>query len=287
VPILANGLRAFGIVLIGYLSDMKAAVGFDHIVYGWLLFAIITAILLAIGMAFRDREIGEMPAVSGPPASAPPASRRAVTAAAASVLILAAAAPAYAALVMDAAPPAKALALGAPEMGNGWRLAPEHRDDWTPVYPTADASVIRSYVKDGKVVHLFIAYYRYQRGQAEVVTFGNRLYDGKRWVRAGSGYLPATIDGAPVKTEMTRLLQGHNGRVVLSWQWVDDTFTADGYYSKLLTTKAKLLGGKRAAALIAVAADYRDGPADAIPVLRDFLSSLPPMRPFLAGVAGP
>ncbi len=35
VPIFANGLRAFGIVMIAHLSDNKLAAGVDHIVYGW------------------------------------------------------------------------------------------------------------------------------------------------------------------------------------------------------------------------------------------------------------
>src|SRR5260370_716697 len=36
VPILANGIRVFGIVLIGYLTSNEIAAGADHILYGWL-----------------------------------------------------------------------------------------------------------------------------------------------------------------------------------------------------------------------------------------------------------
>src|SRR5215831_16982079 len=38
VPIVANWLRAYGIVMIGHLSNNQLAVGVDHIVYGWLFF---------------------------------------------------------------------------------------------------------------------------------------------------------------------------------------------------------------------------------------------------------
>ncbi|GAA6204842.1 exosortase A [Thalassotalea sp. SU-HH00458] len=49
IPILANGLRAFLMILIGYLSDMQAAVGFDHLVYGWVFFSFVMVILFFIG----------------------------------------------------------------------------------------------------------------------------------------------------------------------------------------------------------------------------------------------
>lgn len=49
VPVIANGIRAFGIIVIGYLSDMKHAVGADHLVYGWFFFLFVLALLLFLG----------------------------------------------------------------------------------------------------------------------------------------------------------------------------------------------------------------------------------------------
>jgi exosortase A len=59
VSVLGNGARAFLMILIGHISNMKAAVGFDHIVYGWVFFSIILAILLIIGNKFSDIKIPE------------------------------------------------------------------------------------------------------------------------------------------------------------------------------------------------------------------------------------
>jgi len=56
-PIIANGLRAYMIVMIGHLSDMKLATGVDHIVYGAIFFAIIIFIMFFIGSFWRDPEI--------------------------------------------------------------------------------------------------------------------------------------------------------------------------------------------------------------------------------------
>jgi hypothetical protein len=43
-------------ILIGHLSDMKAAVGFDHLVYGWFFFSIVMVILFVIGYQLSDIE---------------------------------------------------------------------------------------------------------------------------------------------------------------------------------------------------------------------------------------
>nr|WP_086939957.1 exosortase A [Thaumasiovibrio occultus] len=52
VPIIANGIRAWGIVYLGYISDMKVAAGADHLVYGWVFFSIVTLIVVFAGIVF-------------------------------------------------------------------------------------------------------------------------------------------------------------------------------------------------------------------------------------------
>ncbi|CAA0363135.1 Transmembrane protein EpsH [Alteromonas infernus] len=49
VPIIANGIRAFGIMVIGYTTDMQHAVGADHLVYGWFFFLFVLIILFFLG----------------------------------------------------------------------------------------------------------------------------------------------------------------------------------------------------------------------------------------------
>ena len=41
VPLLANWLRAYMIVMLGHLSNNTIAVGVDHLIYGWLFFGIV------------------------------------------------------------------------------------------------------------------------------------------------------------------------------------------------------------------------------------------------------
>ncbi len=54
VPIIANGMRAFMIVMIGHLSNMTLAVGVDHIIYGAVFFGAVILTVFYIGSFWRD-----------------------------------------------------------------------------------------------------------------------------------------------------------------------------------------------------------------------------------------
>ena len=54
LPIIANGLRAYGIVMIGHFSDMQLATGADHLVYGWVFFGFVIFIMFFVGSYWAD-----------------------------------------------------------------------------------------------------------------------------------------------------------------------------------------------------------------------------------------
>lgn len=55
VPILANGVRAWGTIYVAQSMGAEYATGFDHIVYGWLFFAVVIALVLGLSWRFFDR----------------------------------------------------------------------------------------------------------------------------------------------------------------------------------------------------------------------------------------
>jgi len=73
IPIIANGFRALGIVLLGHLLGSAQAAATDHILYGWLFFSIVILLLILAGLPFRqdmrtagaEAPAGAMPAVPG------------------------------------------------------------------------------------------------------------------------------------------------------------------------------------------------------------------------------
>ena len=56
VPILANWLRAYMIVMLGHVSGNTLAVGVDHLVYGWAFFGIVIGLMFFIGSRWSERE---------------------------------------------------------------------------------------------------------------------------------------------------------------------------------------------------------------------------------------
>ncbi|MCV2886045.1 exosortase A [Aestuariibacter sp. AA17] len=54
LPLLANGIRAYGIVMIAHLSDMKYATGVDHLIYGWLFFGVVIFIMFSVGNIWAE-----------------------------------------------------------------------------------------------------------------------------------------------------------------------------------------------------------------------------------------
>jgi exosortase A len=53
-PVVANGVRALGIVLIGHIRGSAEAGAVDHILYGWLFFSMVIVLLLLLGLPFRQ-----------------------------------------------------------------------------------------------------------------------------------------------------------------------------------------------------------------------------------------
>jgi len=56
VPILANGVRAWGTIAIAQVIGAERAGGVDHIIYGWVFFAVVVALVLALAWRWFDRD---------------------------------------------------------------------------------------------------------------------------------------------------------------------------------------------------------------------------------------
>ncbi|WP_120715704.1 exosortase A [Tsuneonella amylolytica] len=59
VSIVANGLRAWGTIFVAQYVGIERASGFDHIVYGWVFFAVVIATVLGVAWRFVEREPAE------------------------------------------------------------------------------------------------------------------------------------------------------------------------------------------------------------------------------------
>jgi len=76
VPLIGNGLRCIGIIMIAYLSGNEYGAGADHIVYGWGFNVAILVVLGAIGYRFRDEFSDHADIRTSPPAAPKKLKRR-------------------------------------------------------------------------------------------------------------------------------------------------------------------------------------------------------------------
>lgn len=65
VPIVANGFRALGIVVLGAVLGSAEAAAADHVIYGWVFFSFVMLLLVAGGMPFREAPPGPSPTQPG------------------------------------------------------------------------------------------------------------------------------------------------------------------------------------------------------------------------------
>jgi exosortase A len=276
VPIIANGFRAFGIVILAHATDGKVAAGVDHIVYGWGFFVAIMLLMMWVGLKFRDNEA---PLAAAPGSSEPPTSHSIVVAAVAA-LVVAAAAPAYG-YWLDHRKPDHQITLTAPKVETPWRASPEARDRWTPSFAGADGELREAYRDGGGAVQLYIAYFASQRQGAKVISAQNRLEDENSWRRASTGTAMATVNGQSMPLLKQVLTLGSERRVAWYLYWVDGQLTASSMKAKLLGARGTLLTGNPQAAAIVIAADVNGSEENAERRLQDFLAHMEPMAPFL------
>lgn len=55
VPVVANGVRAWGTIFVAQSHGVAFAAGFDHLVYGWIFFAVVMTAVLGLAWRHFDR----------------------------------------------------------------------------------------------------------------------------------------------------------------------------------------------------------------------------------------
>lgn len=291
VPLLANWLRAYLIVLLGHLSSNELAAGADHLIYGWIFFGVVILLMFMIGMRWSESEAAASPAPSDPSpaaaASAQPGRRRSawpVAALAAALLVLPHGLLWRIERSERADRPPQLAGLVTPTAG--WRAGTTLPTDWKPAFRHASAELNLGHARRDGSVALYVGYYHRQGGEAQLVGSGNRLVspDDARWTQVAAGPRHLQLAGREFAVQATRLrgspLPGQERAPRLAvWQlyWVNGTLTASEIRATLALAWHRLLGRGSDAAVIVVSTPQRaDGTEEAVlaAFLRDHLPGL-------------
>ena len=277
VPIVANWLRAYLIVMIGHLIGMKYASGIDHLIYGWLFFGVVILLLFWIGSFWREDV-------------EPPAALRCVrlvardhsTMVASMVTTIAAAGLVavwpVAAMRLEAVSAYGPPALKAPLATEDWKQVTERLTDWTPHFLGSSVQVNQAFGKEGTRIGLYIGYYRNQRQGAKLITTQNTLVvsNDREWKNIGEIRRTPGFTLGEISAIETKLRGQSTSLLVWRWYWVDGQYIVNPYWGKLLQAKSRLLGRGDDAAIVIVYAPYDERPLDAEQALKDFVGAMLP-----------
>ncbi len=295
IPIGANCIRAYGIMMLAHVSDNAIAVGVDHLVYGWVFFSLVMLLMLWVGSKFADRDLAD-PEPS-PSLQVENPKRGGLGVAIAGALLIAGG-PAFSAASAPV-PTAVPTSLIAPMVPDGWKVVSwdgNASDRWIPRFDSADRAELERLSNGTDTVDMMVAYYTHQRDGAEALHFANRYDDDEIWVRASVGNV--TVDtgnsGLPTLARRDNITYFErrdqsdgalfSSRIVTSWVWVGGTLTAKPLTAKLAGMKARLGGGEAGAAVIAFSVQY-DTPEEedrARQSIEALLGDLQPVTPVLA-----
>ena len=271
VPIIANSLRAYIIVMLGHLSDMTIATGVDHLIYGWVFFGLVIFLLFWVGSFFRERDPDTDAAVpaSGPARSATAASRT-------TALLLC--------LALAALWPLLALALsrGGAGAGDSALVLPPRLGDFAREEPAAwswrPGSAVRGdstafYRRGERILGLYVQYPEGPLDGDVVGSVDDLVERRSAWRIVAQDTVPVQLGARRVPVRQAVLVRATGSARLLVWSWyrVAGSYTANEYLGKLLQAAAALGWGDGTLYRIVLAAPSTDVPEAAAQLLQAFL----------------
>lgn len=284
VPIVANGIRAFGTIYVAHHVSIDFATGFDHIFYGWFFFAFVLILVMAIGWPFFDRKIDDA-MIDGDAIEQKTPSYSSKLTPKAVMIVMAAIVTApvlwTSALAAQSSPVPERIAL---PVVTGWERV-DYRPlfEWQPRFDGANHQLLGRYrdTVSGAEVDLAIAVYDRQEDGREIVGYGQGAFDPRtKW--SWSRNLSAPDSGKAIQITAP----GPVVRDVQSYYRIGDKLTGSGSVVKLETLKSKLLGGNQQAVAVLISAEKvdDDGPREAMDRFRADIGPIDKLADEMAGL---
>ncbi len=254
IPIIANGFRALGIVVLGNILGSAQAAAADHLIYGWFFFSFVTLLLVMAGLPFRetpaaaaaaidDARNGPFPARNFNPRAAIPLIILALLGPAAAMALDRNIAPARLATHPTLTPPEGCTIDPAPPTATPSSATP------AGATPSGDSATYLLTCNDRALTVTLLAIPGRSTGAALAqarLTLTGPIDDEES--------VTGTLPGHPA----WRTLIAHNpGLVVATASWIDGQPAPGGIAQRLLQARDSLLGTTHDALVMAIA--YRPG----------------------------
>ncbi len=274
VSMVANGLRAYGLVLIAHLSDMRLATGADHLIYGWQFYGLVMLVIFWAGFRWRDEQTLRLP-IAQKARLYPGGARGKTLARLALVLPIVSAAPLFGRAMAAQAEQSGAddVVLEAPMARFPWRGAFAASGQWRPSFADAASDVLARYSGPRGEVEVFAAYYSGAPSGGELITSANNLYDPAQWKREGRSTRSVGNGGRIVFGELA-VRAGGQKRLVWYVYRIGSAYAASRVHAKALEAWNRLRLGDASSVVMAFSAPYRDDPRPTRRLLEDYVTKM-------------
>jgi exosortase A len=244
-PIIANAIRVFGIILTGHLTDMKHAVGADHLIYGWVFFSLVIVCLLGIGELIREKhqELKPQNKVTINLSTTPYSCYKSSFSLLLIMLVF---------FVWF-----KSISTQLSESSSGSNLVEQltvkqmptegHARQWKPAFIDPYQELQYAVELADVQVDVYIAWY--PRGKGELISSLNKLYTEKSWtLESNTSYQLDDGQAMPVDT----IVNPQSKRLLSHWYVIDGEVFTDNRIAKLYEIYRVMIGTHIGSGLIAV-----------------------------------
>ncbi|RVU30757.1 exosortase A [Neptunomonas marina] len=270
VPIIANGFRAYIIVMLGHLSDMTVATGVDHLVYGWVFFGLVIFVLVTVGNRFSDDVSEDSEGSESVRNTYSPATHR-LGGVFAILMMVTLSGPALA-YFSDNRATGKQLAelpvlvdTGVIQIAYPWA--------WQPNM-VGGGITKQGYRYEGKTIGVVVQHFASQRQGEELISWNNTLLstENDAWRTLSQSKASIGLNGTPTDVTRTEISGATETLIVLSWYRVGDTYTTSRLKAKLLEMIAKVTFQRLDAAWIvtSISVEDRNFASDEVRLLEEF-----------------
>ena len=261
VPVLANWLRAYIIVLLGHFSGNTIATGVDHLIYGWVFFGVVIMLMFMIGARWAEPELsvqkegtlkGESDSDIPVSLSKSPIDASRELLFVGLVICAVVVAPVFVKRQLSSDPSSGDVLLVPPQnLAPQWKVSSDSVAEWTPQFQNPSGQFTTTYTSGPTSVGLYLGYYRNQNYNRKVVSSENVLVKSKdlNWAQVSSGSRSVELAGVSHSVRTAELrgtpVPGQMGEDRITvWQlyWINGTLTSSDTLAKAYGAMHRLLG---------------------------------------------
>lgn len=275
LPVIANGFRAYGIVLLAHYSGMKIAIGVDHVIFGWIFFGAVITVMFLVGNHFHDAPLG-----SGAPETAEMAgfpahtenSRRSMLLVLPLALICCVAGPMLGFMVSHSGQNFLSEYAKLPDNIPGWQASELYNQDFRPNFSGASRELYARYDNGGHQVNLAVIQYGGHSQNAELANYSNSvLAKSPFWQLGNVRNLSLDLQsGGAVNVQEVFAMRRGTTSIVWYWFNVNGQSVTSPLEIKLREAQNLLAGKRNISTAVILAVNGQDDIAVSRSVLRKF-----------------